>query len=296
MGQGSCEGMTRSAFRVCLLAEYMVTTLCAIDSPTQPSCHRPLPGALFASLGSVFVRYFPHSFTMRPAIVALRERLHQLTPSAFPGVEQRRGGCATGVSALDALLGGGVPRGRITEIVGARAVGRTTLMRRIVAQQLQAQQWVAIIDATRTLAPQDWCRWDTSVSPVPRLLVVRPHDPEQGAWCADRLVRSGCFRLVVLDGAPPLSRTHTVRLSQLARDRDVALLAVHAGSAAATGGGTIRLRCVPSTRSTVVGIAILVDRGATPGRTPMARRLPLVTRLPVHPPAADRRLPARQRA
>lgn len=230
---------------------------------------------------------------MRPAIAALRERLHQLTPStspSAPGTPPPRRVCPTGVPALDALLGGGAPRGRITEIVGARAVGRTTLVRRLVAQQLQARQWVAIIDATRTLAPQDWCRWGIDVEHAPRLLVVRPHDAEQGAWCADRLVRSGCFRLVVLDGAPPLSRTHTVRLSQLARDRDVALLAVHAGAAAATGGGTVRLRCVPSTRS-VAAAAIIVDRGATPGRVPMARRLPLVTRLPVHPPAADRRVP-----
>lgn len=235
---------------------------------------------------------------MRPAIAALRERLHQLTPSALPsasGTSPQRRACATALTALDALLGGGAPRGRITEIVGARAVGRTTLMRRLVAQQLQDRQWVAIIDASRTLAPQDWCRWGIDVGHAPRLLVVRPHDTEQGAWCADRLVRSGCFRLVVLDGAPPLSRTHTVRLAQLARDRDVALLAVHAGPAAATGGGTIRLRCVPSTRSTAAA-AIIVDRGATPGRVPMARRLPLVTRLPVHPPAADRRLPARERS
>ena len=34
--------------------------------------------------------------------------------------------------------------------------------------------------------------------------MIRPRDPARAAWCADVLLRSGAFALVVLDGAPPL--------------------------------------------------------------------------------------------
>ncbi len=71
----------------------------------------------------------------------------------------RAGGAAipTGIAALDrALSDGGVPYGRLTEIIGARGSGKTTLVRQIVAGAIAARRWVAYVDATRTLAPRDW--------------------------------------------------------------------------------------------------------------------------------------------
>lgn len=146
----------------------------------------------------------------------------------------------TGIAALDAVLpAGGIPRGRLTELRGAPGQGRTTLLREIVGTTLCAGRWVAIVDATRTLAPADWAplldrarqaRAATGWSPgrddptLPRLAVIRPHEAERAAWCADVLLRAGAFALVVLDGATALPRATVVRLARLAHDRQVAFL------------------------------------------------------------------------
>ena len=171
-------------------------------------------------------------------------------------------GFATGVAALDAALHatGGVPRGRLTELLGADGSGTTTLVRRLVARTLADGAWVAYVDATRTLAPRDWAGLgrrgavtEEGVAslagidpPGPhapeRLWVVRPPDATRAAWCADVLLRSGGFGLVVVDGAPVLSRAVALRLLQLARDADAALVLLGAGTRASDLSGALRLR------------------------------------------------------
>jgi hypothetical protein len=142
----------------------------------------------------------------------------------------------TGVAELDQALGGGVPRGRVTEVVGAMGAGKTSLVRQLVARVLAEGGWVAWIDATRTLAPQELAGLGE------RLIVVRPRDHTRGAWCADLLLRSGVFSLVVLDSAPVLSRVTGVRLSQLARERDAAFVVLREGTHASRLGGAVRLQ------------------------------------------------------
>jgi recombination protein RecA len=171
----------------------------------------------------------------------------------------RAGGAAipTGIAALDrALSDGGVPYGRLTEIIGARGSGKTTLVRQIVAGAIAARRWVAYVDATRTLAPRDWTAFNEERRTGKRkrgeaekhLWVIRPPDASRSAWCADVLLRSGAFGLVVLDGGPPLSRPVAVRLTRLARDHDAALVVVgdeRADPATRAGGGVgsaVRLR------------------------------------------------------
>ncbi|MBU6367903.1 MAG: hypothetical protein KJT01_16940, partial [Gemmatimonadetes bacterium] len=122
----------------------------------------------------------------------------------------------TGVGGVDRLLGGGIPRGRLTQVVGPRGAGKSTLLRGVVAEVLRGGGWVAWVDAQRTLAPGPWSALGA------RLIVVRPPTPHRSAWAADQLLRSGVFALVVLDGAPALSRVQGVRLAQLARDRHLA--------------------------------------------------------------------------
>jgi hypothetical protein len=56
--------------------------------------------------------------------------------------------------------------------------------------------------------------------------MVRPNTPGKGAWCADILLRSGAFALVVLDGGPPLKRSVGVRLTRLAREAGAAFVVV----------------------------------------------------------------------
>jgi len=132
-------------------------------------------------------------------------------------------GLRTGVEELDrALQSGGLPRGRLTEVVGTRGSGKTTLLRQIVEATVEQSGWVAYIDATRTLAPRDWAHLGAHEG----VWMVRPTDPARAAWCADVLLRCGAFSLVVVDSAPPLTRAIAVRLTRLARESSAALVVV----------------------------------------------------------------------
>src|SRR5919204_2510282 len=157
-------------------------------------------------------------------------------------------GLATGIAALDAALPArGIPRGRLTEVIGERGSGKTAWLRQLVAHTAERGLWVAYVDASRTLAPRDWAGSGEGV------WIVRPPAPARGAWCADVLLRSGAFALVVLDGAPPLSRGVAVRLTRLARDAGAALVVVGEGAGrAAAVPGALRLRVERGTRPSCI--------------------------------------------
>lgn len=142
----------------------------------------------------------------------------------------------TGVPALDRALGGGIPRGRVTELTGALAVGKTALVRQVAAAVLQGGRWVAWIDVGRTLAPA------TLAGLGKRLVVIRLAHAQRhrAAWTADLLLRSGVFGLVVLDEPPAISRVHGVRLAQLARERDAACVVLSSQRAGESRSGESR--------------------------------------------------------
>jgi hypothetical protein len=204
----------------------------------------------------------------------------------------------TGLDALDAVLAsGGLPRGRLTEVVGA--TGKLTLLRAIVRAAVERGEWVAYIDASRTLAPRDWAELSET-----KLWVVRPTEPGKAAWCADVLLRSAAFSLVVLDSAPAISRAISVRLMGLARESNAALVAVSAGTATKLGGA-VRLR-VHRRRQR---LRIALEKGArvdTKAGAGIGSRLQQVVevscadgvarRLCSHPEVPDRRGAARQTA
>ena len=197
-----------------------------------------------------------------PTLDALRHALDTVVERERP---RDAPSLPTGLTALDVMLGGGLPRGRLSELQAPRGQGRTTLMRALVAHTLATGRWVAIVDAQRTLAPADWARLaspspggpgaiGTTPTPPPsrgplppesetsRLAVIRPADPARAPWCADVLLRSGAYALVVLDGVPALPRSTVLRLTRLAHDRQVVfLLACDAEQAAPTVGASVRL-------------------------------------------------------
>jgi len=160
------------------------------------------------------------------------DALRALLPAPLPLAP----GIPTGVTALDdALASGGFPRGRLTEVVGA--TGKLTLMRQVVDAAVERGEWVAYIDASRTLAARDWAH----LAHARGVWMVRPPVPSKAAWCADVLLRSAAFSLVVLDSAPSVSRAVAVRLIGLARESNAAF--VVAGAAETTKlGGAVRLR------------------------------------------------------
>jgi hypothetical protein len=144
----------------------------------------------------------------------------------------------TGIAALDAALsGGGLPRGRLTEVVATPGSGATSLVWQWVAQALGTGTWTAVIDASGTLAPADWAAFAAHEG----AWILRPPTPLRSAWCADIILRSGAFGLVVLDGAPPLTREVLARLTRLAYDADAALVQVHRGGSGRSPGSAVRL-------------------------------------------------------
>src|SRR5689334_18154892 len=145
----------------------------------------------------------------------------------------------TGVAALDAvLLGGGLPRGRLTEIAGPAGSGKTTLARAIVESTVAAHGWVAYVDAQRTLDARDWVHLGDEEG----VWIIRPRDAGRAAWCADVLLRSGAFALVVLDGAPALTKSAAVRLTRLARESNAAFVVLGERTGGASQlGGAVRL-------------------------------------------------------
>jgi recombination protein RecA len=108
----------------------------------------------------------------------------------------------TGSIALDAALGiGGFPRGRIVEIYGPEASGKTSLALHAVANAQKAGGIAAFIDAEHALDP-DYAKKlgvDTDA-----LLVSQPDTGEQGLEIADMLVRSGAIDVVVVDSVAAL--------------------------------------------------------------------------------------------
>ncbi len=108
----------------------------------------------------------------------------------------------TGSLALDAALGvGGVPRGRVVEIFGPEASGKTTLALQILAEA-QAQGGIAaFIDAEHALDPKYAARLGVDVDEI---LISQPDTGEQALEICDMLVRSGAIDLVVIDSVAAL--------------------------------------------------------------------------------------------
>jgi hypothetical protein len=194
----------------------------------------------------------------------LREQMQQVVA----GGRQASAPWPTGLPALDAALGGGIQRGRITELTGPLAVGKTALLRQVVTRVLTTGAWVAWIDAGRTLAPAPWADLGE------RFVVIRLPEAKRAAWTADLLLRSGVFGLVVLDGAPPLSRVHGVRLAQLARERDAACVVLEH-----VIPGDTRVQRLAGTVRLTVGLSTPPSM-----RAPSARRVSAVTTPNPSPP------------
>jgi recombination protein RecA len=108
----------------------------------------------------------------------------------------------TGSIALDVALGlGGLPRGRIVEIYGPEASGKTSLALHAVANAQKTGGIAAFIDAEHALDP-DYAKnlgVDTDA-----LLVSQPDTGEQALEIADMLIRSGAIDVVVIDSVAAL--------------------------------------------------------------------------------------------
>jgi recombination protein RecA len=108
----------------------------------------------------------------------------------------------TGSIALDVALGvGGLPRGRVVEIYGPEASGKTSLALHAVAEAQKAGGIAAFIDAEHALDPEyaKALGVDTDA-----LLVSQPDTGEQALEIMDMLIRSGALDVIVVDSVAAL--------------------------------------------------------------------------------------------
>lgn len=108
----------------------------------------------------------------------------------------------TGTLSLDLALGvGGVPRGRVTEIFGPEASGKTTICQHIVAEAQRNGGTAAFIDMEHALDPAYAARTGVDTK---NLLISQPDTGEQALEIAESLIRSGAVDVIVIDSVAAL--------------------------------------------------------------------------------------------
>jgi len=108
----------------------------------------------------------------------------------------------SGSLALDLALGiGGIPKGRITEIFGPEASGKTTLGQHIIAEAQKKEGLAAYIDAEHALDPTYAANCGVNID---ELLISQPDTGEQALEITEALVRSGAVDVIVIDSVAAL--------------------------------------------------------------------------------------------
>ncbi|MCK4918916.1 MAG: recombinase RecA [Candidatus Pacebacteria bacterium] len=108
----------------------------------------------------------------------------------------------TGSISLDIALGGGVPQGRIIEIYGPEASGKTTLSLHIVSELQKRNGTAAFVDAEHALDPEYAKKIGVKTKD---LIISQPDSGEQALEIVEALVRSEAVDLVVIDSVAALT-------------------------------------------------------------------------------------------
>src|SRR5512136_2697703 len=136
-------------------------------------------------------------------LASLKKRFGEGTVMKLGETERLKVGVIpTGSLSLDLALGvGGVPRGRITEIYGPEASGKTTICQHIIAEAQKAGGIAAFIDVEHALDPTYAAKCGVDVE---NLLISQPDTGEQALEIAEALIRSGAVDVVVIDSVAAL--------------------------------------------------------------------------------------------
>lgn len=141
---------------------------------------------------------------------AIRLAMEQITKAYGDGAIMKMGERAdmdievvpTGSLPLDIALGiGGLPRGRITEIFGPEASGKTTICLHTIAEVQKMGGTAAFIDAEHALEPT---RAATIGVNLDNLLISQPDNGEQALEIVETLVRSNAIDVIVIDSVAAL--------------------------------------------------------------------------------------------
>jgi hypothetical protein len=133
----------------------------------------------------------------------------------------------TGIDRLDELLAGGLPRGHVSEIVGAPSSGRTALLHALLASATRRGEAAAVVDLPDALDPRSLAQAGVDLT---RVLWVRPPSPQIAPKCAELILSAGGFGMLAVDGlgarasrpgggrtSRPLPRQVWPRLAQVTR-------------------------------------------------------------------------------
>ena len=159
---------------------------------------------------------------------------------------------ATGIAAIDQALGGGLRRGHLSEVTGARSSGRTTVVSAALATAIERGEAVALIDPCDRFDPQSASGAGVDVS---KLLWIRPStgtaasDAARGLKAMNLVLQAGSFGLVVFDladvpsaGIRQFPHTTWMRMARVIEgSQTVALVVGSERIARSPGGVTIAL-------------------------------------------------------
>ena len=136
-----------------------------------------------------------------PPSLAIETLLRDLGPSLHRG-----GGpaaplirCPTGLPGIDRLLGGGFPRGHLSEIAGPACCGRTSLALALLARTTAAGEVVALVDGADAFDPPSAAAAGVDLS---RVLWARTSKIPDALRSTEHLLEARGFSLVLLDLAP----------------------------------------------------------------------------------------------
>ncbi len=142
-----------------------------------------------------------------PRLAELRQAIERRFPDAVPLAHATVGAIGTGVGAVDALLpGGGLPRGRVTAWVPGS--GASAVLRAACSAVVGRGERAAWIDGAGTVTADGW---------VAGPLLLRPRGEVEALTCAEELLQSGGFGLVVVTGLSRHAARCGVRLSRAAK-------------------------------------------------------------------------------
>jgi hypothetical protein len=190
-------------------------------------------------------------------------RLDRTLTTALPPLDPRdEAACApSGVPSLDAPLGGGFPRGQLSEVVGTRSAGRTSVMLQTVAAATGRGELVALVDALDMFDVESAAAAGVDLD---RLLWIRGHVVSNPGLCRDTnqraleqairaftlVLQAGNFGLVIFDAAEApaeairrLPFTTWLRLQRMVEGSQTMCLLVGGEPMARSSAGlTLRLR------------------------------------------------------
>ncbi len=145
-----------------------------------------------------------------PRKTALDKTLKEITKRFGEGAIMKMGevqGLAvevipTGTLSLDLALGvGGLPRGRVTEIFGPEASGKTTICQHLVAEAQKQGGIAAFIDMEHALDAAYAAKTGVDIN---NLLISQPDTGEQALEIAESLIRSGAVDVIIIDSVAAL--------------------------------------------------------------------------------------------